>query len=132
MGTMLPTTAQWMLHVPVVHVKKKMCHLSMPSPTAARAGPACVQHALLQLFIVARPDLQFVYMCVLFCDILLPEVQSHSDDSHIINVTGSEKRDLNSHFPGIFNFWRFSNCHISTAIYGSDIILGTIQVITFN
>ena len=47
-------------------------------------------------------------------------------------VTGSEKRDLNSHFPGIFNFWRFSNCHISTAIYGSDIILGTIQVITFN
>ena len=41
-------------------------------------------------------------------------------------VTGSEKRDLNSHFPGIFNFRRFSNCHISTAIYGSDIIFGTI------
>ena len=29
-------------------------------------------------------------------------------------------------------FLRFSNCHISTAIYGSDTILGTIQVITFN
>jgi len=47
------------------------------------AGPACVQHAL------ARPDPQFLFCtCVYFlCDIRLPEVQSHSDNSHM-NATG--------------------------------------------
>ena len=56
------------------------CHLSIPSPPVACAGPACVQHAL---HIVVRPDSHFVHMCVLFCDILCPEVQSHSDDGHM-------------------------------------------------
>ena len=52
-------------------------HLFMPSPPATCAGPTCVQYAL---YIVARPDSEFVYMCVHFCDILWLEVQSHSDD----------------------------------------------------
>ena len=51
------------------------CPLSMPSPPAACVGPTCVQHAL---YIVARPDSLFVYMCVL--GILWPEIQSHPDD----------------------------------------------------
>ena len=39
-----------------------------------------MQHAL---YIVARPDSQFVHTCVLFYDSLCPEVQSHSDGSHM-------------------------------------------------
>ena len=49
----------------------------MISPPAVCAGLTCVQHAL---YIVARPDSQFVCMCVLSGDVLWPEVQSHSDD----------------------------------------------------
>ena len=47
-------------------------------------------------------------------------------------VTGFAKRDHIPHFPKFFKFWRFSNCHISTTIHGSEIILGTEQVLTFN
>jgi len=56
------------------------CNVSMPSPPAACAWPSCVRHAL---YIVARPDSQFVYTCALFYDILWHEVQSHSNESHI-------------------------------------------------
>ena len=52
------------------------CHLSMPFQPAVCAGPARVQRAL---HIVARPDSQFMYTCVIFGDILWPEVQSQSD-----------------------------------------------------
>ena len=69
---MLLTTARWGL--PVAHVEKRWlecCHLSTPSPTAACAGPACVQHALLQLFIVARPYSSCTCLCfsVMFCSL---------------------------------------------------------------
>jgi len=46
-------------------------------------------------------------------------------------MIGFAKRDHISHFPEFFDFWRFSNCHISTTIHGSEVILGTEQVITF-
>jgi len=50
---------------------------------AACAGPACVHHAL------ARPDSQFLCCTSVYflCDILWPEVQSHSDNSHV-HATG--------------------------------------------
>ena len=47
-------------------------------------------------------------------------------------VTGFAIRDHIPHFPEFFNIWRFSNCHISTTIRGSEIILGTEQVLTLN
>jgi len=43
------------------------CPLSMPFQLAVCAGPASVQRAL---HIVARPDSQFMYTCVLVGDIL--------------------------------------------------------------
>ena len=59
---------RWLLSVHAISTWPAVC-----------AGPACVQHAS------ARPDSQFLCCtCVCFlCDILWPEVQSHSDDSHI-------------------------------------------------
>ena len=40
-------------------------------------------------YFIARPDSQFqmLYMYVLLCDILWPEVQSQPDDSHV-HATG--------------------------------------------
>ena len=63
---------RWLLSVHTISTWPAVC-----------AGPACVHPAL------ARPDSQFpcctyVY---LFCDILWPEGQSHSDNSHM-HVTG--------------------------------------------
>jgi len=69
--TMVLTTTRWRL--PGSACKKKRllecCHLSLPSPPAACAGPVCNK-----LYILVRPDTQFVCMCVFFCDILWPEV----------------------------------------------------------
>jgi len=42
------------------------------------------------------------------------------------------KGTLIAQFLGISNFWLFSNCDISTGIYGSDIALGKRQLITSN
>ena len=77
---MLLTTVQWRLVGTCKRRWLECCHLSILSPPAACAGPGCVQHVL---YIVARPDSQFVHTCVLFYDSLCPEVQSHSDGSHM-------------------------------------------------
>jgi len=53
----------------------------LSSVYATSTGSVCyVQHAS---YIVSRPNSHFMYTCVLFCDVLWPEVQSHSDDSHM-------------------------------------------------
>ena len=55
----------------------------MPSPPTACAGPTCVQHAL---YIVARPDSQFVYTCVhfaIFCGLRLNHILMTCSHMHL-------------------------------------------------
>ena len=114
---MLLTTARWRL--PVAHVEKRWlecCHLSTPSLTAACAGPACVQHAF-TVAIYCSQALQFVYMCVLFCD-LQPEVPSHSVDSYTFNCSMFCSYIQSGSPPQCCAFSQFTRCKFTLVYYG--------------
>jgi len=61
-----------------------------------------------------------------------PPMEVSLSDAFNITVTGFVKRDHIPHFPEIFSCWHFLNCHISTTIYGSKLIIGTVQALTFS